>query len=420
MQSEKTLLILRAGEAAPTTAAAEVAAAKRAKELGFRVLLAMGGTDGLLNECLFEFDGTVASGADFRPGGLLGTTLSDVLFEYGQAEWERIHLLLSSHGVTDILVEGDRSAAALSLRLAETHPALRVAYLPLDVTGSVSGTHHSLGYGSGAKRIAADAVEIASAVSSVYGENPGGVYEIPETESGWLALSAALGRADGVCAADLQFIPEIPFDLGKMVMDTIFCLHDTGKCLIVFSHGLRWKNGDPIFRDESMSEDRYGRGYDEDMNSYIAGHIKAVSSRTFSLRADVTAGGFTRVLSAFDKEETERAARFAVEGLMAGGGSFGVSLPEVGGDIKTAPLCDFTALKKVPEAFYDKDAQRASEAFLEYAAPLILGECCPPMEGGLPVYGGLGLSPAEKLLPAVEKKTGFVLADRYERKPKKR
>lgn len=419
MQNEKTLLILRAGDAAPTTAAAEVAAVKAAREAGFSLLLAKGGLSGLLDENLFIPEGPIPEEASFRPGGYLGTSDLDVKLECGEKEWQRIGDVVCAHGITDVLVIGDRAGSAASVLLQEKCPALRVAFLPVDVTNSVSGTHHSLGYGSGGKKVAADISEIAYTITGAYDKNPACVYEVPETESGWLALSAAMGRYNGSFASDFQFVPEIPFDLSDFIMNTIFYLRETGKAVGVFSHGLRRQNGTPFYYDESMTGDQYGSHYQEDMNSHIASHVHNLSSYTCSYRADVTAFAFTRILSAFDKAETESAAAFAVKTLAEQEISFGVSLPAPGGTAQAAPLENFTAVKRLPEEFYDREAQRGSEAFLAYLAPLTEGEAVAPVKDGLPQYGEIALTPVEHLLPALESKVGFIVADCYEKPLKK-
>jgi 6-phosphofructokinase 1 len=53
----------------------------------------------------------------------------------------------------------------------------------------------------------------------------------------------------------------------------------------------------------------------------------------------------------------------------------------------------------IPRDWISEDGMMPNEKFVEYAAPLVVGEVKPPMVNGLPAYVTLVKSPVEKKLP---------------------
>ena len=95
---------------------------------------------------------------------------------------------------------------------------MRIMGVPKTIDNDLVGTDHTPGYGSAAKYIAVTLSEIIRDCA-VYTKKAVTIVEIMGRDAGWLTAASALGRAVGMDAPDLVYLPERPFDMDEFFAD---------------------------------------------------------------------------------------------------------------------------------------------------------------------------------------------------------
>jgi len=117
----------------------------------------------------------------------------------------------------------------------------RVMGVPKTIDNDLFGTDHCPGFASAAKYIATTIMEVYLD-ARVYDIGMITVIEIMGRHAGWLTASAALAAHKGH-GPDLIYLPEIDFDLDKMMADVKRIYAKEKKVIIAVSEGVQTKEG---------------------------------------------------------------------------------------------------------------------------------------------------------------------------------
>ena len=280
---------------------------------------------------------------------------------------------------------------------------LRCFHVPKTVDNDLRVTDHCPGYGSAARFVA----------SAFMGDNldnralPGiKINVVMGRNAGFLTAASALGRKWDDDGPHLVYMPERPFLVERFLSDVEGVYGRLGRCIVAVSEGLV-DGSDPLKRTvaETMAE-KTSKTLEKDThaNIQLSGSgalgdwlanvvreglgIEGRLGRGLRVRAD-TLGymqrSFPGVISEVDALEARECGRVAVRLAVSEDRDGSVVMLREPGDYRVR--FDYTALvnvaretRSMPDAFISPEGSNVTDAFMEYARPLV---------GLLPPYGRL-------------------------------
>jgi len=369
---------------------------------------------GVLKEELFDLgaeDPGEISRLRRSPSSALGSCrykLRDL--ESNRADYERILEVFGAHEIRYFFYAGGNdsmdTAGKLSQLAAETGYELVVMGVPKTVDNDLGFTDHCPGYGSAARYTAISAMEAGRDTESMWTHDTTTVHEVMGRNAGWIAASAGLARRSEEDAPHLILLPEVPFERAKFVADVAECLKRHRRCFIVAGEGVKDAKGEYIatmggtFGNDAFGHRQLG-GAAEAVRSVVEGELKVKCRTQKPGTAQRSAMHFA---SATDVAEAYMVGAAAVKAAMDGVTGKMVSLVREDADGKyrcTTGLVELAkvanAEKPLPPEFINDAGNGVSEAFREYARPLIAGQAELEMGAdGLPVYARLARHMVEK------------------------
>ncbi len=256
---------------------------------------------------------------------------------------------------------------------------LRGIGIPKTVDNDLFGTDHTPGYASAARfnalsvqqsgRLARDMQKVDSFV----------IYQTIGRDAGWLAAAAALARKENGDPPHLIYCPERSFHRKEFLEDAKACIEKYGYVSVVVSEGLKYPDGTPVSASEK--QDKFGNV------EYGAMGGSSVGLSVHRILADATGlrGEFqiteSLPMCAVDRAEpgdVERAAGCGAEAVrLASAGETGymvtITRDESGKfGYGRAELSEVAVrAKEMPPEMINERGNDITEAFLDYARPLI-------------------------------------------------
>ena len=271
--------------------------------------------------------------------------------------------------------------------------------VPKTIDNDLYGTDHCPGYASAAKYVATTMMEL-NLDAKVYDKPQVTVVEIMGRNAGWLTAAAALANHKGL-GADLIYLPELPFDSEKFLLQVKSVMDkNNGKCIVAVSEGIKTSQGEYVAEALSkaeMAKDNFGHAQLGGLAVKLAdlvGNKYGVKVRgiEFSLMQRCAA----HLASKTDVEEAFRAGQEAVKAAVAGETDKMVVFEREMSSGRYA--CNFRLMdvaaaanteKKVPLEWITEDGTMLGKEYIDYALPLIQGDCKAPLEDGLPRFAKL-------------------------------
>lgn len=346
-----------------------------------RVYGALHGIQGIVEEDLIDLTETTTSnleGVAVTPSsGLLSTRMKPTT-EICQQIFE----VCRAHGVRYFFYCGGNDSADTCRIVAEQakkeNYELRVIHVPKTIDNDLKVTDHCPGYGSAAKFV-------AQAFSGVNLDNRAlaGVYigVVMGRHAGFLTAAAALGRVYPDDGPHLVYVPETPFTKKQFIADVKAVYEKYGRCVIAVSEGIQDSKGRAIAEQFSGGEtDAHGNvqlsgtGALGDLLSEWVKNGTDISR----VRAD-TLGylqrSFLGCVSEVDQREArdvgEKAAQYAIVHSKDGS----VAMKRVGDyaiEYFLTPLHTVAReATEMPKKFINKDGNNVTQAFIQYARPLV-------------------------------------------------
>jgi len=255
---------------------------------------------------------------------------------------------------------------------------LRVFHIPKTIDNDLLVTDHCPGYGTAAKFVAN-----AIAGDGLDNESLQGIKLdiIMGRHAGFLTAAARLARTRKDSAPHLIYVPERPFEMKRFLNDVDRVYTRLGRCLIAVSEGIADADGQPVFKSKEV--DAHGNvqlSGSGALGDFLVAQIKANLGTKLRVRSD-TFGYLQRSFPGFASEVDARearqvgvrAARFAcrhdVDGSVAIRRKAGQKY-EV--EYFLTPLSSVArATKSLPGEFISYEGNDITEAFVEYALPLL-------------------------------------------------
>ena len=320
-----------------------------------------------------------------------------------ESDYKRILEIFKKYNVRYFFYNGGNDSMdtcnKVSKYLLKSGYECNVIGVPKTIDNDLYGTDHCPGFASAAKYVATTMMEL-NLDATVYDKGQVTVVEIMGRNAGWLTAASALASYKGL-GPDLIYLPELPFDIEKFLVKVKEVMDkNKGKCIVAVSEGIKTAEGVYVAEAISaaqMQKDNFGHAQLGGLAVKLADLIGSrygvkVRGIEFSLMQRCGA----HLASKIDVEEAFRAGQEAVKAAVAGETDKMVVFER---DMSSGKyVCNYKLMdvayaanteKKVPEDWMIEDGTMLNQSFIDYALPLIQGDCKAPLEDGLPRFAKL-------------------------------
>ena len=369
------------------------------------------GIVGILNEKLFDIgqeDPKELELLKYTPSSVLGSCrykLADA--DKDETDYKRILEVFKKYNIRYFFYNGGNDSMdtcnKISKYMQKSGYECRVMGVPKTIDNDLFGTDHCPGFSSAAKYIATTTMEVYQD-ARVYDTGMICVIEVMGRHAGWLTAATRLASEKG-CGPDLIYLPEIDFDLKKMLEDVKAIYKKTGKVIIAVAEGIKTKDGKfvpDLFQSGSGEVDSFGHAQLGGTAYILADYLKSeIGCKTRGIELSLMQRSASHCASKSDYEESFLAGQTAVQKAIEGLSDYMVGFERKAGkeyvcQIKLIPLNDVANTeKKVPREWINDEGNYVNEEFVAYALPLIQGETEQPKEDGLPRFARLKKIPVK-------------------------
>ena len=277
----------------------------------------------------------------------------------------------------------------------------RVMGVPKTIDNDLFGTDHCPGFASAAKYIAISCMEV-SKDCRVYDTGTITVVEIMGRHAGWLAGSAALASACG-SGPDLIYLPEVDFDMEQFLADVHRIYEEKNNVLIAVSEGIHYADGSFVSEAKASATDGFGHAQLGGLAATLANIMKErTGAKVRGIELSLLQRCAAHCASQTDIDEAYLSGKTAVEEMLKGTTDkmvgFKCTRDENGYkcEIELLPLSEVANTeKKVPRDWINEEGNGVTQAFVDYALPLIEGDNVGPKQSGLPRFAKLKKIKAE-------------------------
>lgn len=304
---------------------------------------------------------------------------------------------LEEHGIGYMVYIGGNDSADTSHRIAmaaaERGVQLNVVAVPKTIDNDLPVTDHCPGFGSAARFIAVATLETTLDTRAMPDIYPVKILETMGRHAGWLAASSALARATGWETPNLIYVPECPKDVDEVLQEVQEAYQARGQVIIVTSENLRSRDGRPfaLAGMEALNQgqqvnhgpdfvDTFGHAYYRGTGPGSV--LTQLITKKLDLRARMDQPGTLQRMSQshqseVDLIEAEECGRAAVRGALAGTTDQMVILERAEGPTYrcTIGMVELEQIanveKRLPGDFVNQEGNFVTEAFMDYALPLV-------------------------------------------------
>ncbi|MSR65470.1 MAG: 6-phosphofructokinase [Verrucomicrobiae bacterium] len=360
----------------------------------------LNGVVGILSEDLIDLTeerNKTIEGLKFTPGAALGSCRSRLKPEDTE-DLARVLEVFKAHNVRYFFYIGGNdsmeTADKINKAAQEAQYELRVIGVPKSIDNDLSHTDHCPGYGSAVKFLSTLVMEGGSDTEALATAETASVIEVMGRHTGWLAAGTALAKRSADEAPHIVLAPEIPFHEEKFIGELAQCLTRNNRAVIVVGEGLRDGQGKYLSQvGGSFSRDAFERA----QLGGVCHVIRRIVEDKIGVKCKTARIGFPQrvaghLLSATDVSDAVLAGQGAVKSAIEGKSGYMVTLKRLSSapykcSTGLAPLLEVATVERpMPREYFNESGFYPSQAFLDWARPLIQGEVAVPFENGLPKF----------------------------------
>ncbi|MDQ8038124.1 MAG: 6-phosphofructokinase [Pedobacter sp.] len=417
MRARPSLLYAQSGGMTAVINASAAGVLHAAQQHDIRVLAAVNGVLGMLEEELLDVSRVSKRHIELlrqTPGGAFGSSRFPLgTPESKPAHYRRLIDVMAAHEVRWLLHNGGGGSAGTSLHIANAARAARyplsVIHIPKTVDNDMALTDFSPGFGSVAKFTAVSVREAAQDLAAMARTSTKVfVMEVMGRHSGWIAASAALAQSRDCPAPQIILFPEVKFDRTRFLQQVEAVVQRDGYCVVVVAEGALLEEGKTAMNSDS----EHGRDLWHVQAGHAAPQVATLIKNELGLPCHFSISDYLQrsarhLASSVDSEAAWRVGTEAVALTLRGEDRVMAALKR-----KTAPTqskarwtVEPVALtrvagkeKNLPRHFIQRDGFSVSSSGLRWLQALITGEDYPEFSGGLPLHApALGKPLARKL-----------------------
>ena len=380
---------------------------KNAIERGFdKVYGMLHGIQGLLDEQYIDLSTQIHSELDIEllkrtPSAFLGSCrykLPEI--HEDKAIYEKIFEILNKLDIYAFIYIGGNDSmdtvSKLSRYAAQTGSDIRILGEPKTIDNDLIHTDHTPGFGSAARYVASTVREI-TIDANVYEKKSVTIIEIMGRHAGWLTAASALARKYIGDNPLLIYLPETAFDQEEFLKAVENSFEKNCNVIVCVSEGIHDDKGTFICEyDNSVGTDTFGHKMLAGCGKYLENLVRnRLGVKARSVELNVSQRCSASMMSATDQQEAIKAGEFGVQAALNGETGKMISFirkeTSDGTYIMECGLEDVNAIcneeKTVPSEWITEDGSDVTEAFINYARPLIQGTVQIPCgEDGLPSF----------------------------------
>jgi 6-phosphofructokinase 1 len=253
--------------------------------------------------------------------------------------------------------------------------------VPKTVDNDLYATDHTPGYPSAARYVALSVQQAGRLARDMQKVDQFTIYQSIGRDAGWLSAAAALARRCEVDPPHLIYMPERDFDRERFLADVSDAHDRCGFVSIVCGEGIKYADGTPV--SASQTADKFANIEFGAMGGASVGmQLHRMISDTFGWRGEFQVTE-SLCMCAMDRavqqdlDEAYACGREAARLAAAGQSGVMVTLVRDSNDpyrcsTGTAALKDVAVrAKPMPDKMINAEGNFPSEAFLEYARPLV-------------------------------------------------
>ncbi|MGM9522098.1 MAG: 6-phosphofructokinase [Oscillospiraceae bacterium] len=361
------------------------------------------GITGVLNERLYEMGKEDPEELELlmqTPSSALGSCRYKMAEpEDNETDYARILEVFKKYNIRYFFYNGGNDSmdtcCKLSRYMEHQDWECRVIGIPKTIDNDLCGTDHCPGFGSAAKYIATSAAEIYRDLD-VYENGSIVVIEVMGRHTGWLAAAASLAGLSG-CAPDLIYLPERPFDIQRFTEDINDVYSKKKRCLAVVSEGIHDADGAFISQSSISENDGFGHVQLGGLAGTLTDALKRrMGAKVRFIELSLLQRCGAHLASKKDVEEAFMAGSDAVKLAVSGESGKMIGFKRTYEDGRY--LCSTVAVpleeaanaeKTIPDGWINAAGNYVTQEFIDYAVPLIEGECEIKYQYGLPRYARL-------------------------------
>ena len=340
------------------------------------------GIQGLLEENIIDLGRQkpeIIEGLRNTPSAALGSCR----YKLKDEDYEKILDIFKKYNIRYFIYNGGNDSMDTAHKVGELAKSkgyeLRCMGVPKTVDNDLGFTDHCPGYGSVSKfnaiatRDAGRDTEAIGIVDNVK------IIETMGRNTGWITASTALAKDSEDSAPHLIYLPERVFDEEKFLADVESVYSRLGYALITVCEGLKDKDGKYLTAsDRAIYADAFGHK----QLGGVADYLCSIIADNLKIKARFDKPGTIQRMSSLcasktDAEEAYMVGQAAVENAIEGASGYMVSLVRESNDPYkcTTGLVALekvaNAEKPVPDEFINEAGNFVTDAYIEYAKPLI-------------------------------------------------
>ena len=361
------------------------------------------GIKGVLNDRLIDMSQEDANELElllYTPSSALGSCRYKIADpDVDDTDYKRILEVFQKHDVRYFFYNGGNDSMdtcnKISKYMQRVGYECRVMGVPKTIDNDLFGTDHCPGFSSAAKYIATSCMEVYQD-ARVYDTGMICIIEIMGRHAGWLTAASGLASAMGA-GPDLIYLPETDFEMDKFLDEVQKVYREKGNCMVAVSEGIHYADGSFVSEAETSATDGFGHAQLGGLASMLAEVVKEkTGAKVRGIELSLLQRCGAHLASQTDIDESFMAGKAAVENAVAGLTDKMVGFErciEDGKYVCKTKLFNLTDVanteKKVPIEWINAEHNGVTQAFIDYALPLIQGETQMRKENGLPRFARL-------------------------------
>lgn len=360
---------------------------------------AINGVEGLVQEEIADLSAEGARTLSLlpaTPSAALGSCRKKLTGE----DHARLMAILKAHNIRYWFYIGGNDSADTSHqvgRLAEEAGwEMRVIGIPKTVDNDLAYTDHCPGYGSVARFNALATRDAGRDTAAMHTVDVVKIVETMGRNAGWITAATALARDEPGDPPHLIYLPERTFDQERFLADVGREVDNGRGCVIAVCEGLRDAEGEPLVSfAHAVGTDSFGHKQLGGVGDYLVNLIaEELGIKARFDKAGTIQRAFGLAQSEVDVAEAKMVGEAAVRRACEGVTDMMITLERVSQqpyrcETGLAALEEVAnAERPIPDEFINADGNDITEAFIDYARPLI--------GGPLPPYARLKLNRVPK------------------------
>jgi len=341
------------------------------------------GIEGLIKEDIIDLR---QEPADLWPKLLVtpSAALGSCRYKLLEDDPERAVAILRRYDIHYMLYIGGNDSADTAHCLAQAAQHLgydlQTISVPKTIDNDLPFTDHCPGYGSAARFIALATIDSTMNTISIPWHYPVKVIETMGRDAGWLAASSALGKRNEIDPPHIILMPEHAFNAERFLEQVQAVYQRLGYVIVVAAEAIRDEQGQALGAIGQVGTD----AFQHPLLSGAAQYLVELVKQHLRLRARFDKPGdlqrmASNSISRTDRDEAYLVGKMGVRALLEGESDKMVTLIRhtepayscTTGLVELARVAN--AQKLMPAAYLDESKTMVTQAFYDYALPLIGG-----------------------------------------------